>query len=164
MQYTIRQANYDDIPAMMKIYDAGRSYMRNEGNASQWEGYPTEDIASNDIQKKTAYMIEDSGKPVACFTFIIGPDPTYSYIEGGEWTDNEKPYGTIHRIASLQNVHGILAASLDFCFSMINNIRIDTHKDNKTMLHLLEKHGFEKCGIIYVADGTPRCAFQKILV
>ena len=27
---------------------------------------------------------------------------------------------------------------------------------------LLEKNGFTRCGIIYVADGTPRIAYQRL--
>ena len=30
------------------------------------------------------------------------------------------------------------------------------------MQHLLEKNGFTRCGIIHVADGTPRIAYQKL--
>ena len=30
------------------------------------------------------------------------------------------------------------------------------------MQHILEKHGFQRCGIIYVKDGTERIAYQKI--
>lgn len=40
------------------------------------------------------------------------------------------------------------------------SIRIDTHADNKTMQHLIEADGFTRCGIIYIADGTPRIAYQ----
>ena len=41
------------------------------------------------------------------------------------------------------------------------DVRIDTHRDNETMLHLIEKNGFIRCGIIIVDDGTERIAFQK---
>jgi predicted GNAT family N-acyltransferase len=45
-----------------------------------------------------------------------------------------------------------------------DNIRIDTHADNAKMQALLEEHGFEKCGTIYVHDGisehSPRIAYQ----
>jgi RimJ/RimL family protein N-acetyltransferase len=47
--------------------------------------------------------------------------------------------------------------------AQIPNIRIDTHRDNAIMQHLLEKNGFVKCGIIYVEDGSPRIAYQKRL-
>lgn len=44
--------------------------------------------------------------------------------------------------------------------AIAQNIRIDTHADNKTMQHLIEADGFTRCGIIYIADGTPRIAYQ----
>ena len=31
------------------------------------------------------------------------------------------------------------------------------------MQHLLEKNGFTPCGIIYVANGTPRIAYQRVI-
>ena len=43
----------------------------------------------------------------------------------------------------------------------IQHLRIDTHENNKVMQHLILKNGFEKCGIIYVDDGSPRVAFEK---
>lgn len=44
--------------------------------------------------------------------------------------------------------------------TIAQSIRIDTHADNKTMQHLIEADGFTRCGIIYIADGTPRIAYQ----
>lgn len=94
------------------------------------------------------------------FAFVPGPDPTYARIENGRWPD-EKPYCVLHRIASAPGVKGFA----DFCFrwslSQYPVLRVDTHQDNRPMLHLLEKNGFVRCGIIRVADGSPRVAFQK---
>ena len=42
------------------------------------------------------------------------------------------------------------------------SLRADTHADNKIMQHLLEKNGFTRCGVIHVADGSPRFAYQKL--
>ena len=43
------------------------------------------------------------------------------------------------------------------------NLKIDTHRDNRIMQHLLDKNGFTYCGIIYLDDGTERLAYQKQL-
>ena len=43
------------------------------------------------------------------------------------------------------------------------NIRVDTHRDNKVMQHILTKQGFQRCGIIYVKNGTERIAYQVYL-
>lgn len=44
-----------------------------------------------------------------------------------------------------------------------NNIRIDTHWDNKPMQGALAKAGFHYCGIIHLLDGDERLAYQKII-
>ena len=54
------------------------------------------------------------------------------------------------------------AKIMNFCFSHDANIRIDTHKDNRIMQHNIEKHGFTYCGIIYLANGDERLAYQKL--
>ena len=45
---------------------------------------------------------------------------------------------------------------------MGNNLRADTHEKNRSMRKMLENNGFTKCGTIYVEDGTPRVAYQKV--
>jgi len=94
------------------------------------------------------------------FCFIQGPDPTYSRIDEGDWLDND-PYWVIHRIASDGSCRGIFEACINWCEKQTPNLRVDTHADNKIMQNLLEKHGFIRCGIIYVANGTPRIAYQR---
>ena len=51
---------------------------------------------------------------------------------------------------------------MDSCSSRDTNIRIDTHRDNRIMQHNIEKHGFTYCGIIYLANGDERLAYQKL--
>ncbi len=60
----------------------------------------------------------------------------------------------------------VIAADIaSFCLcralSQCGNLKIDTHRDNKIMQHLLEKNGFKYCGIINTDDGTERMAYQK---
>lgn len=43
------------------------------------------------------------------------------------------------------------------------NIRIDTHHDNRVMQHLLTKHGFTYCGLIYLKSGAERLAYQRVV-
>ncbi len=111
-----------------------------------------------DIADGISYVVESDNRIVGTFVFIIGDEPTYSEIEG-KWIDNE-PYGTIHRIASDGSVKGIADYCLKYCSGIIGNIRIDTHKDNNVMLKWIKCSGFSYCGIIHVADGSPRHAFQ----
>ena len=89
----------------------------------------------------------------------LGEEPTYRLIEQGHWHAN-RPYGTIHRMASDGHTHGIARASFDYCAAQTDYLRIDTHADNRPMLRAITRYGFRPCGIIYVRDGSPRLAFD----
>ncbi|MCQ2531857.1 MAG: N-acetyltransferase [Saccharofermentans sp.] len=163
MSTKVRQATASDIDCIMPIYDGARVYMAANGNPNQWvDGYPSRDQLLSDISKNQCYVVEVDGKIEGVFVFIIGDDPTYEVIENGSWL-NSKPYGTIHRIASSGKVRGIFEQALAFCFGKIDNIRIDTHADNKIMQNKVTSNGFTRCGIIYLASGAPRIAYQKTL-
>ncbi len=156
----IRLAKYEDLDAIMQIYAIAKKYMVENGNATQWRAsYPSREMLKNDIQNQQLFVYAESNIIHGVFAFIIGQEETYVTIEDGSWK-NDAPYGTIHRIASDGAVRGVFSRCLDFCKEHITNLRIDTHHDNHTMRHLIEKHGFEKCGIIYVQDGTRRIAYQ----
>lgn len=155
----IRLANKDDLKSIEQIYENARQYMCSIGNFKQWgNGYPSVEIIQADIDKNCLYVVED-GAIQAVFTLILGEDPTYLEIDGA-WLDDQ-PYATLHRIASRGTQKGLFKLILDFAWSICPNLRIDTHKDNKPMRHLIEKNGFVYCGIIIVGDGTPRLAYQK---
>ncbi len=70
-------------------------------------------------------------------------------------------YIAVIGIASTEGVKGAAAYCLNWAFEQTGNIRIDTHDDNKPMQGLLKKSGFQYCGRITLADGSPRIAFQK---
>ena len=137
--------------------------MRSDGNFSQWAGnYPDEAAVQWDLKRKVSYVIEEEGRIVGTFAFIPGAEPTYRRIYRGRWLDKDTPYGTIHRIAGDPACKGIFGTCLEWCWSRLPNIRIDTHRDNRIMRSLLEKYGFTYCGIIYLADGAERLAFQRL--
>ena len=96
---------------------------------------------------------------IAYFALLPSPEPTYDVIDGAWLTD--EPYGVIHRMASYPDVHGIFAAIIDFAAARYAHLRIDTHRDNRIMQHLIEKHGFTYCGIIRLEDGAPRLAYER---
>lgn len=162
--YTIRRSTIGDIAEVMTLYDYSRQLMRKSGNKSQWVGgYPSEALIRQDIALGDSYVVVDEDLIVGVFAFIIGRDPTYELVSGGEWNDDARPYGTIHRMARREGVHGIFSAIVEWCRRQIRSLRIDTHEENGIMRHLIEKHGFAYRGIIHVADGTPRRAYQMEL-
>lgn len=162
MELEITKAKHEDLPEILKIYECARSFMRATGNAKQWENnFPPESMLKEDIKAGNLYVVKEKDKIHAVFAFILGADATYSYIEQGKWLSDTE-YGTLHRVASDGTIHGIFTQIVEFCSKTINHLRIDTHEDNKVMQHLICKNGFERCGIIYIADGTPRIAYEKI--
>ena len=155
----IRKATYSDIPRLMEIFECARGIMRSSGNMNQWnQGYPSEDIVRQDIDNGNCYVMEMEEKIMSTMAFIPGPDPTYSKIYEGEWPE-DKPYHVIHRIAVGEPGHNAAVRMLDWAFSQTEAIRIDTHKDNVIMHHILGKYGFTHCGVIFLADGNPREAY-----
>lgn len=161
---TIRKVSLPkDSERLMEVFAAAKGIMAADGNTNQWtDGYPSLDIVQSDIEKDGGFVVEDDGKIVAYFAFLPSPEPTYDKVYDGKWLDNSKPYHVIHRIASFPEAHGIFKSIMEFCFANERNIRIDTHRDNKIMQHNIEKHGFKYCGIIHLANGDERLAYQKM--
>jgi len=159
----IREASYDDIEDILKVMDAARGIMRASGNFHQWgDSYPGADAIRGDILRDGGFVIEDDGNIVGYFAFLPSPEPTYFEIEDGAWLEDSSAYHVIHRIASFPDAHGIFGDMLEWCSRRERNIRIDTHRDNMIMQHLIEKHGFTYCGIIHLASGDERLAYQRI--
>ena len=156
----VRKANPEDLDEIMKIYSIAQDFMIQSGNPDQWgRSYPSEDLIRKDIENEVSYVICDGEKPHGVFALYSGDEPTYQYIEDGQWL-NDNPYVTVHRIASDGKIHGIFKCAVTYCRSISDNIRIDTHKNNTVMQRQIEKSGFERCGTIYVRDGSPRIAYQ----
>lgn len=156
----IRLAKRKDLPQMRKIFEYGRKIQLKSGNLDQWEeGYPSEALILEDIQKEAAYLsLDESGEILAIFSLFTEADPTYSKIEGS-WLNNES-YATIHRIASSGKMSGAGQDCIKWVIKQYNNVRIDTHHRNQQMKHLLGKLGFDYCGIIYLENGEEREAYQ----
>ena len=157
----IRKATTMDMPAIQAIYARARAYMRQTGNPNQWkDNAPAQSLIDRYIAQGVLMVAEDQGLLQAVFALIPGPDPTYSYIEG-KWL-NDAPYAAIHSVASAGLMPGMLGVCLAYADTLYDNLRIDTHHDNLVMQHLLDKHGFTRCGIIYLENGDPRIAYHKV--
>ena len=151
------------MDAIMLVMDAAKKIMRQSGNMSQWgDGYPSEAVITADMEKSGGFVIVEDGGIVGYFAFLPSPEPTYDKIYEGQWIDDETPYHVVHRIASLPSAHRIFSNIMDFCFMHDSNIRIDTHRDNTIMQHVIMKYGFTYCGIIYLLSGDERLAYQKM--
>ena len=163
----IRPATEADIPAVLPVFEAAKAIMRADGNYDQWgaPGFPGDALLLRDIARGGGYVISSEAEGgveksiVAYFALLPSPEPTYSHIDGAWLTD--EPYGVIHRIASYPEVHGIFSAIIDFAAARYPHLRIDTHRDNRIMQHLIDAAGFTYCGIIWLEDGTERLAYER---
>lgn len=157
----IRKAQHQEIEEIMNIYSSAQIFMAQNGNATQWgTTYPERELIENDINSGKLYVCTENDRIACVFYYARENDPTYSIIYDGAWT-NDAPYGVVHRIASSRIVKGAARFCLDWAYSQCNSLRIDTHRDNKPMQHLLTSLGFKYCGIIHLANGDERLAFQK---
>ena len=164
MKREIRAARPSDMAEIMKVVAAAKQIMRQSGNLNQWiDGYPSQAVIAHDMEVGGGFVVTDDERVVGYFAYLPSPEPTYDYIEGDGWLDDALPYHVVHRIASYPDVHQVFADIMAFCFTHDPNIRIDTHRDNAIMQHNIVKHGFTYCGIIYLASGDERLAYQKIL-
>lgn len=157
----IRKSQLADLDILMKLYEGARSFMTSHGNPSQWgNSYPPKPLLARDIEEGNSYVCEEQGKVVATFYYKLGKDDTYAKIYEGQWLD-DSPYGVVHRITSNGTVRGAATFCLNWALKQCGNLKIDTHRDNMVMQHMLDKNGFTYCGIIYSEDGTERLAYQK---
>lgn len=161
MEYQIRKATIQDFSEIQTIYAAARKFMAEHGNPNQWgNSNPPENLLKKNIEEEKLYVILSESAVCGVFYFSKEEDPTYKVIREGAW-HLDAPYGVIHRIAG-NGAKGILRTAVAFARQQIHYLRIDTHADNYVMQRALEKQGFQKCGIINIADGSPRIAYDLI--
>ena len=161
MKYQIQKVQEVDLPAIRNLYAQARRFMSEHGNPDQWgNAYPPEALLREDIAEGKLYKVRDTSGIHGVFYFCVEEDPTYAVIRDGQWHWNT-PYGVIHRIAG-DGSGEILRAALSFARQKISHLRIDTHEKNYVMQKALGKQGFSRCGTIFLADGSPRIAFDSM--
>lgn len=162
-EYTmeIRKTQMSELDEVMEVYKAARKFMASQGNPNQWGNTrPPREQVEKDVAMGKSYVCVENGRIEGVFYFAHEEDPTYKVIENGSWKKDGE-YAVAHRVASAGRCKGVGAFCLNWAFEQSGNLRIDTHHDNKPMQNLLNKLGFEYCGIIYLENGEPRLAFQK---
>lgn len=157
---SIRRAVPEDLPEMQRLFACARAFMKKSGNPTQWgDNRPPASRVEADIAAGNSYVCSRGGRLVATFALVPGADPTYAQIDGA-WL-HERPYSTLHRVASDGTIRGVSRAIFAWSRAHSESLRIDTHKDNGTILRIIEREGFIHCGRIVVDDGTLREAFQE---
>ena len=127
-------------------------------------GMAIEALIRQDVRTGHSYVCEEDGRVVGTFYFYQGKEaePGYAAIEDGAWIGGDE-YGVVHRVAGDGSVKGIGTFCLNWAYGQCGHLRIDTHPDNRVMQSLLEKLGFQKCGVVHVPeDSDPRYAYEKL--
>lgn len=164
-----RRSQAQDLVQIMAIIKQAQEYLKSAG-IDQWQnGYPNQDIVLQDIKLGNSYVLTKDGEVVGTAVLEFDGDSNYDTIYEGAWlTDGH--YGAIHRIAISNYYKGsgfasqIIQAMIDLCQKRgTPSLRVDTHKDNQSMQRMLQKNGFHYCGVIYLADGSPRIAFERVI-
>ena len=158
----IRKTKPEELNILIRMYENARIIMASHGNPLQWGNtYPATQILMDDISSGNSYVCVEHDKIIATFYYKEGIDDTYVRIYEGQWL-NEAPYGVVHRITSDGTIRGAASFCLNWAFNKCGNLKIDTHRDNIVMQHLLDKNGFKYCGVVYLENGSERIAYQKV--
>lgn len=163
----IRLSQPNDLPTLMDIfYEAQRTIA--QLGIDQWQnGYPSEEVVARDIAQGQSYVVEQEGTVRGTFV-LVETEPTYDEIHEGHW--NCEDYLAVHRVAVQVASRGTGVADVMIRYAADrargegrHGLRIDTHRGNLPMRRMLEKQGFQYRGVIFLTDGSPRVAYEKIV-
>ncbi len=162
-----RKGTLLDLNAVTEIYDAARAIMK-KSNIPQWQdGIPGRETFISDVQNGFAYVLEEAGAVIGTIQ-IIDYEPYYELIVNGCWTEQNALVA--HRVAvsdkcRKQGVGSTLISEAEKIALQKGKkaLRLDTHEKNYRMRGLLEKNGFKAVGTVFMPDGSPRIAYEKLL-
>ena len=165
----LTKASEHDIPQIMNIIKKAQNYFK-ENQINQWQNnYPNTQTIEQDIHNGYSYVLVEDETILATVSISFDGEKNYEKIEDGAWLTNGE-YAVIHRLAVKNSQKGkgissfIIKIIENMCLERgITSIKIDTHKQNTSMQKLLHKNNYQYCGIIYVADQSPRVAYEKVL-
>jgi hypothetical protein len=165
----LRKTEKSEIPAVMDIINDSIAGLKAAG-IDQWQkGYPNAKSIENDIEQGWAYVLVEGNEILATLALCFQPDPNYEKIYDGDWI-NLDPYAVIHRIAvkMSRKGEGLALIAMKHCDEIciqnhVYSIKVDTHRKNHSMQRMLNKAGYQYCGIIFLIDGAERFGLQKVL-
>ncbi|GAA4800732.1 GNAT family N-acetyltransferase [Olivibacter ginsenosidimutans] len=166
--FSLRPAKPRDQNRIWEILQQAIELRKQEGSQQWQDGYPNLKVVQQDIDKGYGYvLVTSNGSIVAYAAAIFDGEPAYDALEG-EWLSNQD-YLVIHRVAVAQDnkIKGMATHLMKVLEGLalshqVYSIKIDTNFDNKAMLRILEKLGYQHCGKVYFR-GSAREAFEKLL-
>ena len=167
----LQRSKLSDISFIMSIINDAQKYLASL-NIDQWQdGYPDVNQIELEIKNEDSYLVlNESNQIIGTTVFTTKEEPTYQNVEGSWITPENSIYGVIHRLAVGDEYRKLGLAKFVFieCENRLKemnvaSMRIDTHRDNKGMQHMLKKRGYEYCGVIILDSGDERLAYEKII-
>ena len=158
-----RGAVRGDLPQILQIYAHAREAMAASGNPTQWgDNFPPQELLEEDIDSNRLFVYVLNGQLLGVFAFILGGGPHLSG-DRGRCMAERCPALWHHPSAGLLRQeqgggfsgHRVVSGALPEPAGG-HPCRQPDHAASAG------KNGFTRCGIIHVADGTPRIAYQKL--
>ena len=172
----IRVTTPADIDGVMVVIEEARGTMAALG-IDQWQnGTPNRAMLTRDMAEGLGRVVVQDGQIVGTFAILYGGEPAYDVIRDGAWlsadraADGSVAYIALHRVA-VSVAHrgsGVAAAMIEYAEGYarilgMKSLRIDTHEGNTPMRRMLENNGFVRCGTIFLQNGDPRVAYEKVV-
>ncbi|WP_064609112.1 aminoacyl-tRNA hydrolase [Streptobacillus moniliformis] len=168
-KFKLRKAKLEDIDQILKIKDLAIDYQKEIGLIQWTDKYPLEEDFKNDIDLKRGYVYEKDNKIYAYASLNYGIDTMYLKAYDGH-INNEIDYSSIHRVMVDKNEmnKGIGKEFLEKLIRVSTKdskfvVRLDTHKDNKSMIKLINKLNFKYIAKVHANDETERNVFEYTL-
>lgn len=161
----------ENLASIMGIVKDAQIHLASQ-QIDQWQdGYPNEEAILKDITNQESFVVQNDRMDImGTAMFTTRAEPTYSSIDGAWLSMENSIYGVIHRMAVSNDFRkqGIAKFIFTACEqklkeSKITSMRIDTHEDNKEMQGLLKHLDYIYCGVIYLANGDKRLAYEKLM-
>lgn len=162
-------ATLENLDEIMGVIEDGRLALKELGLPQWQDDYPNATVIQQDIEEKISYILLENNIIIGTVVLDSRGEPVYDTLVGS-WQNNDKPYLTIHRMAVKRGLahQGIGTVFLQLMERIaleqqIEQIRLDTHKDNHVMQRVAEKNGYHYAGTVNYGIDFDCVAFDKIV-
>ena len=163
--FTLKKATMQDHPIACTFLSQARAYQRAQGFVQWTDNNPNEQTLAADIAAGKGYLLCQADTPIGYVYIDLTGEPVYRHLTEGAW-GTDAPYAAVHRVAFGESARGKGASRPLFaCIKALaaehglGVIRIDTHRDNKLMQHVLEREGFVYRGVVHYGTAE-RIAYE----
>lgn len=171
-QYKFIKPSLSDMNIIQSLIKDAQAYLKQNG-VDQWQdGFPSVEVLEEDIKLRTSFLFCKNKIPVAFFVVSFDREEEYHHsLEGSLKLEGE--YATIHRtaVSAQERSGGISHFLFDFAmyYAYINGfeiMRIDTHKDNRIMQHIISREGFDYVELITLdpsRETMKRLVYERLI-